>query len=625
MRVCLRTNTSDEAIRAFFQFHRGFELKEVKPGMDYGYAPSKVVKFENATSEALELSKSVQSYHDDAVSRDPDVLDTWFSSALWPMSTMGWPSPGAFPSEIPEGDDLLNTFNPTSVLCTARDIITLWVSRMVMFNAYFLSDAGDARKDNQSPRMESVGFSAQRGELRLPFHDVYIHPMIQDGAGQRMSKSLGNGVDPMDIIHSHGADAMRFTLASMATQTQDARLPVDCVDPHTGEAFEPETVTLPNGAKVAAPIQERNGKKMVTSYGYSSGKAVPTDSGGEMPLARNTSEKFDLGQRLCNKLWNACRFAFSYLEGAERPGDEGADGRARFSGRAEDQPADDLPSRWILSRLARTVSQCETAIREYRFSDYASTVYDFFWRDLCDWYIEAVKPTLKDDAAQQGVLTACLDATLRMMHPAMPFITERVWATLQDIAGDGGSRGTPGVELGASPNGLLMTAAWPRVDASLIDEDAETKFEFERQMLGSIREARNTHKLKPQVKVKTSIRTTEANYQVIESTRGMFERLGNVEIVALGPDVEQPAGSAAAMSRDATVYLHDVVDTDTERQRLSKRMEELEKSIKQLEGRLSNEKYVSKAPAHLVQETRDQLAEAKREAEQIEQQLAALA
>ncbi|MFW5682269.1 MAG: valine--tRNA ligase [Phycisphaeraceae bacterium] len=551
--------------------------------------------------------------------QDPDVLDTWFSSALWPMSTMGWPAPGNFPKEIPEEDDLLNAFNPTSVLCTARDIITLWVSRMVMFNAYFLSGGGDD-EGARSPRRDAVGFPHQRGGLALPFQDVYIHPMIQDGAGQRMSKSLGNGVDPMDIIHSHGADAMRFTLTSMATQTQDARLPVDCVDPHTGEAFEPETVTLPNGAKVAAPIQERNGKKMVTSYGYSSGKAVPSEAGGDMPLARNTSEKFDLGQRLCNKLWNACRFAFSYLEAAE------GDRRARFSGRAGDPEknaaADDLPSRWILSRLARTVSQCETAIDEYRFSDYASTVYDFFWRDLCDWYIEAVKPTLRDDAAQQGVLTACLDATLRMMHPAMPFITERVWETLREIAGD---RGTPGVELGESPDGLLMTAAWPRVDASLIDGEAEARFEAIRASLTAVREARNTHKIKPQVKVTVSIRTDDETANVIESNRRMFERLGNVEIAEVGNDVAQPAGSAAAMSRDVAIYLHDVVDTDTERQRLTKRMEELEKSIRQLEGRLSNEKYVNKAPAHLVQETRDQLAEAKREAEQIEQQLAALA
>ncbi|MEM9021970.1 MAG: valine--tRNA ligase, partial [Planctomycetota bacterium] len=203
--------------------------------------------------------------------RDPDVLDTWFSSALWPLSTLGWPG---------ETDEL-KTWNPTSVLCTAREIITLWVSRMVMFNRYF--KGGD-----------------------LPFNDVFIHAMIQDGHGQKMSKSLGNGVDPMDIIHSHGADAMRYTLTKMTTQTQDVRLPVDMVAPGSGETFTPKYVSGPGGVKVAAPIQEHNGEKMVSSYGVASGKEKPTD---DMPLARNTSEKFDEGQKFANKLWNAFRFA----------------------------------------------------------------------------------------------------------------------------------------------------------------------------------------------------------------------------------------------------------------------------------------------------------------------------
>ena len=610
-------------------------------------------------SEAVELLESI------GYQRDPDVLDTWFSSALWPMSTMGWPSPND------EQAGLLDAFNPTSVLCTARDIITLWVSRMVMFNAYFLSPSETSRdregagftptsrdregagftptsRDRQGagftatrPGSESFipsgqgqaieetplpdgrgssgrgssghGSSASGASLRLPFRDVYIHPMIQDGFGQRMSKSLGNGVDPMDIIHSHGADAMRFTLASMATQTQDARLPVDCVDPHTGEAFEPETITLPSGTKVAAPIQERNGKKLVTSYGYASGNATPTDA---MPLARNTSEKFDLGQRLCNKLWNACRFAFSYLE-------SDAPGRARVTDDDAHARATDLPSRWILSRLARTVSQCESAIGEYRFSDYAAAVYDFFWRDLCDWYIEAVKPTLAKDAAQQGVLVSCLDATLRLMHPAMPFITERVWETLREVTAARGL-GHPGVQLDASPDSLLMTASWPRVDASLIDADAEAGFELLRGPIVAIREARNTHKLKPQVTVTTSMRTAEANIATVEANRGVIQRLANVELATVAPNLAPPPGSATAMHQDTTVYLHNVVDADTERQRLTKRFEELEKNIKQLKGRLSNENYVNKAPAHLVQETRDQLAEAEREADALESQLAAL-
>ncbi|MEM9295951.1 MAG: class I tRNA ligase family protein, partial [Planctomycetota bacterium] len=212
--------------------------------------------------------------------QDPDVLDTWFSSALWPLSTLGWPAPEDFPHEFPQGDAALQAWNPSAVLCTAREIITLWVSRMVMFNLYF------------------------RGSI--PFHDVFIHAMIQDGHGQKMSKSLGNGVDPMDIIHSHGADAMRFTLAHMTTHTQDVRMPVDCVDPHTGETFTPAVTTGSGGVKVMAPTQERHGKAMTTAYGVASGLANPTD---DAPLARNTSEKFDLGQRFCNKLWNAFRFS----------------------------------------------------------------------------------------------------------------------------------------------------------------------------------------------------------------------------------------------------------------------------------------------------------------------------
>ena len=213
--------------------------------------------------------------------RDPDVLDTWFSSALWPLSTLGWPEKTA---------DLAK-WNPTSVLTTAREIITLWVSRMVMFNTYF--------------------------EEQLPFHDVFIHAMIQDGHGQKMSKSLGNGVDPLDIIRSHGSDAMRFTLASMTTHTQDVRLPVDMLDPFTGEAFQPETFTNKAGYKVARPTQTRNGKTFVSSYGAASGEATPTD---DQPLARNTSSKFDFGQRFANKLWNATRFTpADHRRGRRRP------------------------------------------------------------------------------------------------------------------------------------------------------------------------------------------------------------------------------------------------------------------------------------------------------------------
>ncbi|MGB0767222.1 MAG: REP-associated tyrosine transposase, partial [Phycisphaeraceae bacterium] len=376
--------------------------------------------------------------------QDPDVLDTWFSSALWPLSTLGWPGDTAE----------LAKWNPTSVLCTAREIITLWVSRMVMFNRYF--KGGD-----------------------LPFRDVFIHAMIQDGHGQKMSKSLGNGVDPMDIIHSHGADAMRYTLTKMTTQTQDVRLPVDMVAPGSGETFTPRYTTGPNGVKVAAPIQEHNGEKMVSSYGIASGKEKATD---EMPAARNTSEKFDEGQKFANKLWNAFRFAFASLGELEASPRRGGVGFALEKSNAT------LADRWILHRLGKTIEAADKALAEYRFSDYATTLYDFVWRDLCDWYIEIVKRSLAENATQQRVLVTCLDASLRLLHPVMPFVTERLWEALNERV-PVGWRGVPGLDLPSSE--MLIRAAWPKADSALEDASAVEHFEKLRTIMEAVRNARS--------------------------------------------------------------------------------------------------------------------------------------
>ena len=333
-------------------------------------------------------------YEDYGFTQDPDVLDTWFSSALWPISTMGWPDPAAFPETV----GLLDTFNPSSVLCTGRDIITLWVSRMVMFNRYFR-------------------------EGKLPFRHVYINPMIQDGHGQRMSKSLGNGVDPRDIIYSHGADALRFTLVQIATSTQDVRLPVDMICPHPGcgETFHPKEVTSPAGYRVAAPEQEcpRCKKKMISGYGAASGLATPTK---EVPLARNSSTKFDQGRNFANKLWNATRFALSNLSASKT---HAVDGVGFDSARELA-----LVDRWIISRLHRTLHTVEDALREYQFNIYADAMYDLVWRDFCDWYLEAIKPTVKASPAQQQVLSTVLNAIMRLLHPIMPFVTEALWPSL---------------------------------------------------------------------------------------------------------------------------------------------------------------------------------------------------
>ncbi len=277
----------------------------------------------------------IQAIREWGFQQDPDVLDTWFSSALWPISTMGWP----------EETELLRSFYPTDVLCTAREIITLWVSRMVMFGQYF------------------------RGEV--PFADVYIHAMIQDGEGRKMSKSLGNGIDPLDIIESHGADAMRFTLAYMTTQTQDVRVPV-------------EEITLPDGRKV------------------------------------NSSPKFDLGRNFCNKLWNASRFALMNLKGPPAWG--------------EIRPAADLSDAWVLSRMNCTVHEVTESLTAYRFHEAATAIYRYMWNDFCDWYLEIAKVRLAaGDQTPKAILAHALDVLLRLLHPFLPFITEEIWSQLNAL------------------------------------------------------------------------------------------------------------------------------------------------------------------------------------------------
>ncbi|MCC7408650.1 MAG: valine--tRNA ligase, partial [Phycisphaeraceae bacterium] len=464
--------------------------------------------------------------------QDPDVLDTWFSSALWPISTLGWPDPRKFSAEFPDGDAALQAWNPSTVLSTAREIITLWVSRMVMFNLYFRDC--------------------------LPFKDVFIHAMIQDGQGRKMSKSLGNGVDPLDIIATHGADAMRFTLAQMTTQTQDVRMPV--------------------------AHDEKSGK--------------------------NTSPKFDNGRNFANKLWNAVRFALGNLTTGRPEGDV--------------TPHLSLADRWILSRLARTIATVDAALADYNFNVYAQTLYDFAWRDLCDWYLEAIKPVVQTDTppggAARATLAACLDALLRLLHPVMPFLTEELWSHLNRAWP---VRTLPGLDLPTSD--LCITAAWPTAAPSLMSETAETDFELLRSVISAVREVRTTYKVPPRQKITASAKASAALSAKLLEHRGLLETLANIEPHEIGPHACKPDDAAATVVGHVEIYLHGLVDAGEERKRLTKRLEDVSKSIGTLQGRLSNESYISKAPPALVEQTRAQLAAAEREKQALEAQLAGLA
>jgi valyl-tRNA synthetase len=472
--------------------------------------------------------------HTGFVVQDPDVLDTWFSSGLWPISTMGWPT------ATPE----LQTWNPSSVLCTAREIITLWVSRMVMFNIYF------------------------RG--CLPFTDVFIHAMIQDGEGRKMSKSLGNGVDPMDIIHSHGADAMRFTLAQMTTQTQDVRLPVE-----------------------------------------------KTASGG------NTSPRFDGGRNFANKLWNAVRFAMTSLsprervDASSRPG-EGGPGRQQNSMRTgtsdvpSPQPSpggrgsQSIADRWILSRTARAIDDVTAALRAYDFHNYANRLYQFVWNDFCDWYLEAIKPTIKESPQQQAVLREVLSVILRLLHPVMPFITEALWEALSD------------------DSQLLARAPWPKAETLQIDAQVEEEFDRLQTLVTMIREVRTQTQTPPRETVEVSVKIDSSVASRLKPHAPLLERLANVTITRMGPDVIKPDNAAVVVRPLGEAYLHRQLDVAAERQRLAKQIAVTNKSIAALEGRLNNTGYTDKAPPHLVQQTRDELAGKQQELAALEAQLSSL-
>ncbi|MBX3385455.1 MAG: valine--tRNA ligase [Phycisphaeraceae bacterium] len=493
--------------------------------------PFPVVKFNESGKHAFiarNQSDLVRELEQEGFTQDPDVLDTWFSSALWPLSTLGWPNPAAFNAE--SNSNLLKVFNPSSVLCTAREIITLWVSRMVMFNRYFTGEG--------------------QGRGNVPFRDVFIHAMIQDGEGRKMSKSLGNGVDPRDIISSHGADAMRFTLCQMTTQTQDVRMPV-ARDETTG---------------------------------------------------KNTSPKFDLGRNFCNKLWNAARFTLGILARNPSP-----------VSNAPVQAKDlSLVDRWMLSRLTSSVAKIDACVTNYEYSDYAETVYRLLWWDFCDWYLEAIKPTIDASPAQRAVLAHALETIVRVLHPIAPFITEAIWEQLKDVE----TAPVHGVHLGPSrTGGLLCTAGWPRLDAALIDPDAESAFERLRTLISAVREVRSQHQVPPKRRI--TLHANDAVRSLTTRAPGLVESLAGVESIVF--DAAQTASSRnSGAARAAFVFegaelalsnLADAVDASAERDRVTKRIADLEKSERTIDGRLSNPGYMAKAPAKLVEESRAQLAQ----------------
>ena len=409
------------------------------------------------------------------VEQDPDVLDTWFSSALWPFATLGWPK-----------DTLeLKHFYPTSVLTTAREIIYLWVARMIMTSLYFLDE--------------------------IPFKDVYIYATVLNEEGRRMSKSLGTGIDPLEMIDLYGADALRFALIQQAGKGQDIRFSV---------------------ARVEA--------------------------------IRNFS----------NKIWNIARFVLLSLDGPPPS--------SLLAPRLED--------RWILSRLQKTIDTVNKGLDQYDMDDAARALYDFLWNEYADWYIEMAKPRLQgeDRATVQYVLWHVLETSMRLLHPVMPFLTEQIW---QSIPHEGES---------------IMIAPFPTADPALIDEDAEKRMDAVMEVIRAIRNLRGEMDVPPGKKVEAAIvpsspdikSALDAGQESIKS----LAKLSKLDIATEPPSTEHAKFVSAHLPMaDVYIPLAGLVDVDKETTRLTNELAEVERELERTSSKLSNEQFLSKAPAHIIE------------------------
>ncbi len=480
--------------------------------------------------------------------QDPDVLDTWFSSALWPHSTLGWPD--ADPKD--EKTDL-GFWYPTNVLITAREIITLWVARMVMTGLYNVGD--------------------------IPFSDVIIHSVIQDGQGRKMSKTLGNGVDPQDIIEEYGADALRFTLAEQATETQDIRLPVT-------------PKKLPDGRTI------------------------------------NISERFEKGRNFCNKLWQASTgYVLSNLDGYYARPLAVADLR--------------LEDRWILSRMTACLTDLNEALARYRFSEAAKVLYRFMWDEYCSWYIEMTKPRLMDPSRDrqgaghdargtaQQLLVYVLDQLLRMLHPFIPFVTEGIWQKLNEQARH---RGLTSVQ---ECEPVLVLAAWPKANPALRDHQVEADMGVLHSIIRALREIRTlvndyrgrTRQPTLRTLPEAVIRADAAVCALVETYRGFVTLLAGCDDLRVGVDLEKPKGAMSRIDGGVQVYVSvaELVDLAEVRQAEEAKLADLRAALQRAERQLANEDFIRRADAGIVAQARERAGDLADQIRLVEQHLRDLA
>jgi len=447
-----------------------------------------------------------------------DVLDTWFSSGLLPFTTLGWP----------EKTRDAQVFYPTTLLITAYEILFFWVARMIMFGCHFMEG-----HEQDAASKKASGWSEKKNDS-VPFRNVYIHALVRDADRQKMSKTKGNVLDPIEVIGQYGTDATRFTLASMAA-------------PGTDIAF---------------------------------------------------SESRTAGYRnFANKIWNAARFMFMNVDRVEpglRPGGT-AEGGCPHAGVAGFQ-TQTLEDRWILSRFNRAAKDVNESLETYRFDEAANRIYDFFWGDFCDWYIELIKPRLNfEEGADSGpakVASANLinlfEASLRLLHPVMPFITEEIWHAMYD---------------GKPPLKSIALAAYPAADDGQIDLGAETEMAILQDLIVSVRNLRAELKVEPKVKMPIEVFAHEPPIRnLFEQNLAAIERLANVDTMTfVEASLEKVPGARSTSRFDVHAIYEKKIDVAAERERLTKELEKIEKEQVNGQRQLSNEQFLAKAPAKVVE------------------------
>jgi valyl-tRNA synthetase len=462
-----------------------------------------------------------------ALTQDDDVLDTWFSSALWTFSTLGWPR---------ETEELAK-FHPASVLVTGFDIIFFWVARMIMMSLHV--------------------------KREVPFKQVYVHGLVRDGEGQKMSKSKGNVLDPIDLIDGIDLEALVNKRTSSMMQPQQAAK----IEKATRKQF-------PDGIPGYGTDALR-----YTFYSLAS-------TGRDI--------KFDLGRmegfrNFCNKLWNAARYVLMNTEG--------------FDPAAPSQRSD--ADEWILSRLQTTITETASSIEQYRFDHAAQTLYDFVWNEYCDWYLELSKPVLWDDTSsnelRQGTLRTLLEVLetiLRLMHPLMPFITEEIW---QNVA----------PRLGISGD-TIMLAQWPEADHELINGEAEAEMEWLKSIIVAVRTIRSESNIPPGDELALILGNTvaEDSARVTRHTQALAKlaKVASITIAKSGEE-QPPTLSALAGTIEVMVPMAGVIDVDKELARLDKELDRLTAERGRLAGKLSNDNFVARAPADVVDKERAKLAD----------------